>query len=511
MMQGQALSISPRHEELLCNLIYQQFGLVVRDHQLNNLYATIQQACQKFGYNKCGHYLEYLETAPHTSPQWEHLISGVTIGESYFFRDDSQIQFLRHHCLPKLIARHQKSGDKTLRIWSAGCSSGQELYTLAFLIAELLPDPGEWNVHLMGTDINTEVLSQALHGRYSEWSLRATPEAVRSRFFSRQGNEYIVRPLFRSMASFNYLNLIDDDYPAMLSQTHAMDLILCRNVFIYFDKKIIDKVMKKFTSCLLEDGYLLLGSSDLLASAVPGLVMRQVGNVSCFQHLAGSHAETVTATRKQTATAVRKAVTAKRKLPPLTKKRRSPEKPVPVQPAPAKKGVSQASAGIQAVHKKLIGLLSEERWSDALAVADRGLLELGEHSDLLQHKAKALANLGNSTAALKLCEHSLSLDSTEKHTYFIQALVLFELERVADAEAAMRKVIYLDREFVEAHFQLGLIHIRQGQKKSGLKHLHNALDLASRGDPERRLHHAPGMSYARLSEILSNEIEMYEN
>ena len=496
-------------EETLCRMLRRRTGIVLRDHQLESLRKTAHGACARFGYTRCADYVTALEWAPETSAEMEFLVAGITVAESYFFRDLEQIEFLRNTWLPQIVAAKRRSGERTLRVWSAGCAAGQEVYSLAMLIREALPDNENWIVHLLGTDINIETLSQALRGRYREWSLRATPDDMRQRYFSRRGDAYEISAELRVMARFDYLNLVADGFPSMLSGTTALDLILCRNVFIYFDREIARSVMNKFAACLVPGGHLLLGLSDPVDTAADALTQCRHGNVFYLRR-------DEQAPRTQP---------VKRRAPgPRPADRSAGPRPV----GGRAKGGRQTAARVDATaavspplasrragesqvgnYESIIDLLRRERWHEALDAVTARIAKDEASALLLQFKAKALGNLGKPAIALSLCQRSLALNATDKHTHLLNGLVLLELNRLPEAERALRAAIYLDREFVEVHFQLGLLQLRNRQHKSGLKSLGNALALAEAGDPERELHNATGMTYGRLAEILKNELGMY--
>ncbi len=275
--------IGPACEEAFCRVIAQRTGIVLHDHQLPNLRDTIRQGCRRFGFSGCIQFLQSLEASHGPTAELEFLIAGVTVGESYFFRDSEQIALLRDSLLPQLIAAKREAGDLSLRIWSAGCSMGQEIYTIALLLHELIPDISSWRLHLLGTDINTGSVSSAIHGRYSEWSFRATPPALRERWFTRVGAEYDLRPEVRQMVKFSYLNLTADVFPSILGETNALDIILCRNVFIYLDREVIRRIMAQFAECLNTDGVLMMGASDPVDMQCAGLEWQHDGQAAYFR------------------------------------------------------------------------------------------------------------------------------------------------------------------------------------------------------------------------------------
>jgi len=152
------------------------------------------------------------------------------------------------------------------------------------LLDELLPDIGEWTLHLLGTDINIPLLSKALRGRYRQWSLRATPDQVREDYFTRVGQKYELIKKIRQRAVFTYSNLTQAPYPSLLTGTDALDLILCRNVLIYLQREAAQAIMNQFASCLVPEGALFLGASDLRKVETPGLTLQQGGETFYYQH-----------------------------------------------------------------------------------------------------------------------------------------------------------------------------------------------------------------------------------
>lgn len=472
----------------LRQLIRERTGIVVQDHQLENLNNTVAAAIQRYGHSRCESFMQSLRTTDNNSAEMEFLITGITVGESYFFRDTSQINFLRDQYLPELIAKRTKTG-KQLRIWSAGCSDGQELYTLVFLLHDLIPDLENWRLHLLGTDINTETLATCMHGHYREWSFRNTPEHVRSRYFHAHKTDYELNEDVRRMARFAYLNLAEDSFPSLLTDTNAMDLILCRNVFIYFDQDTVKKVLKKFEQCLTPEGILMLGASDLVDNNVAGMELIQRESTFYYQ-------------RQQTPTSVKTQLDAVAK-PPQIKSAQPPGNKII---KPENKLKPREIDLIQELRQHL----AEEQWQAVEDMSDHCMETLGASAELFRYKATAAANLGKLEQAAQLCSQALELDSIDKHAYFLSAIVNMELERADEAEAALRKVLFLDADFLEAHYQLGLLHLRCGRKPQGVKSLKNALHLAEKGNPQFIIHGAPDTNYERMIEVLRNEIKLHE-
>lgn len=462
-------------------LIRQRLGIVVKNIQLNDLQKIVLHACQQFDCSPQD-YLEALSVCNDDSPYLEYLVTGITIGETYFFRDSHQMKVLRDLVLPALINAKRVQNNLTLRIWSAGCASGEEIYTIAMLLQELLPDHDKWTLQLLGTDINTTSLRKAREGIYNEWSMRSISDYYKKRFFTCEDKKYQIHPEIRDMVNFSYLNLNDDTYPSMFNYTYAQDLILCRNVLIYFDAGYIEALMKKLDACLIEDSFLLLGASDPI-------------------YIKSTH---LSPYENQASLLIHKLKTT---LQPA--KFINTIKPI-IKSLPAKvvSKVTRKSQTKDAYHDKLNQLMSEAKWEDAIELINK-IENKQDQVFLLDSKAKALANLGKLDQAIEACHHSLTLSDTNPYTYFTLAMILAEQNHIKEAESSLRKVLFLDHQFVAGHYQLGLLLIHDKRTAEGIKSLKNALTITVAKDAAENVEGFKDFNYGHLAEILKREIEIY--
>ncbi|CAM2819664.1 protein-glutamate O-methyltransferase CheR [Legionella anisa] len=275
-MSNNMLNDIKKLEAAFIELIHKRFGLVTHVNQAQELAKTISTACNKFNYQP-QEYLDQLKKCSSNSSLLADLVAAITVGESYFFRDKNQIHLLENKLLPQLIK--QKKHDFTLKIWSAGCSSGEEIYTITMMLAELIPNMDRWDLYLLGTDINTAALKKALTGTYGQWSMRSIPEKYMQRYFLRNNRTYLLSPEIRELVQFKYLNLCDNSYPSIINGIFEVDLILCRNVLIYFDNELVAKIMKKISACMTEHAYLLLGASDPIVTTGTNLAFHHDGAI----------------------------------------------------------------------------------------------------------------------------------------------------------------------------------------------------------------------------------------
>jgi chemotaxis protein methyltransferase CheR len=245
-------------------LIEDRFGLRLMDHQARELERRVMEVLALTDF------AEPLEMLRAFAAGWradllQVLVAGLTVGETHFFRIVPQIAALRELVLPDLIRQH--APERKLRVWSAGCSTGEEPYTLAILLREALLGIDTWDVQLFATDVSEPALDAARRGVYREWSFRDTPESIRRSYFEDAGHQQrrLVDSV-RTMVRFSHQNLAQDPPPA-----RPLDLILCRNVTIYFSEAATQRVYATFRDCLASDGWLVLGPSDPVPSQAGGL------------------------------------------------------------------------------------------------------------------------------------------------------------------------------------------------------------------------------------------------
>ncbi len=473
------------------SFIHKRLGIVVR-HQIHEMYQSISEACQKFSLDPA-EYLKKLMTCPSDSPLLAHLVRGITIGETYFFRDKNQMNMLREVILPELILKKRKENNLSLRIWSAGCSSGEEIYTVVMMLDDLLPDITKWTLNLIGTDINTELLQKAIRGQYTEWSMRSITDYHKNNYFSRQKSIYLLSDRVKNKVNFFYLNLNENGYPSIFNNTNAQDLIICRNVLIYFDLVSASQIMKKMHASLIPGGYLLLGASDPIDQGEinsiylyqPGAFLKkpEIPIQSVERKPLVIHKEEIIKTQRKSDFLHQEKV-----LPSIIIKKESDE-----------------------FQKKMDELLHELRWQEILECIHQRE-EAGERSaNLNSIKATAYANLGQLDQAMRFCKESLAEDPTNKFTYLTYSLILSELNQLNESEEALRKVLFLDHQFVVGHFQLGLLLLRKKSVEKGLKCLRNALNLSRKEEEGKIVPGSQGISYGHFSEILKHEIDVYES
>lgn len=254
--------LSQRLQQAFRQLITDRIGITLRNNDQAGLDKFILERIKAVGLSLPEEYFLLMnENTAQSHEEWERLIAQITNTESFFFRDKGQFKLLKNYILPKLI--DQKSQEKTLRICSAGCSTGEEPYSLAIVLKELVPDIDRWTLEIIGVDVNAEAIESAQQGIYRAWSFRGVDTALQNQFFRKADNTYHINDDIKAMVDFRVGNLLENSLLDPFLTIGNMDLILCRNVFIYFDNSAIEKAVSKIYDALSPLGYLLVGHTEL--------------------------------------------------------------------------------------------------------------------------------------------------------------------------------------------------------------------------------------------------------
>ena len=349
-----------------------------------------------------------------------------------------------------------------LRVWSAGCSTGAEPYSLAILLRR---DHGSrlagWDVSVVGTDINREFLARAREGVFEAWALRNTPEEVRQACFTPVGNAWRINLEYREGVSFQYHNLVTHPFPSLLNNLFAFDLILCRNVTIYFNVEIVRRIVEHFRESLVEGGWLLVGHAE--------------PNMELFRSY-----RTVTATG---AVLYQKAEGTSSLFP-------CPASPPTPWVPPELPDLSNRSVG---------GAVATPSVSPA-PTTPPGQADL--------EAIRALADRGEWDRAAMKCQEMLGRDRLNPVVSFYEALVLEQTGRHAEAEKALRRVIYLDRTFVLGHYYLGLLLQKSGRLTQAARSFRNVLQLLQRIDEGQVLPDGDGITAGELRKLTDMHLEV---
>ena len=270
--------LSPSARSSFLRMIEERVGLRLSVDQAASLDSIIIHMLAEHQYASPSELLQAM-AGDARSVLLEGLAARLTVGETHFFRVAPQMEALRHVILPDLLKQH--AADRRLAVWSAGCSTGEEPYTLAMLLREQLPAVDPWTIQLLATDLSHQSLARAREAHYGAWSFRSTPEAIRQRYFARETTGWRLSDAVRRMVNFAHMNIASDTLPEAFSDRRCFDLIVCRNVTIYFSPDATQRLYQRFADLLAPGGWLMLGPSDpppaktvpLEATYLPGAIL----------------------------------------------------------------------------------------------------------------------------------------------------------------------------------------------------------------------------------------------
>ncbi len=407
---------------------------------------------------------------------WERLIEGkpspremeifahhLTIGETFFFREPAVFDALRSHVLPERLKAIEQAGRRNLRVWSAGCCTGEEPYSIAMLLEDELPDIDSWNLSILATDLNARFLQHAASGMYKKWSFRDESSNPRQRFFQSQPDgRWELIPRIRRRVNFASLNLATDPYPSLVNGTCSLDLIFCRNVLMYFSPQRMREIIDRFYECLVDGGWLIVSSTEVSHQLFSQFHAVHLPNVVLYQKLLAS-APANKSKRDSSPSLVE--MTNSNSLRPRTFSRR------------AVRRARDTSPKIQ---------------SHTPAPPPIPLLD----------QARRAANTGHLEEALAICDGMVERYKMNPSFHYLRATILEELGSFSEAESALKRALYLNPEYILVYFALGNLALRQQKTTQARKHFDTVLRLLERHQTDEELTEADGLTVGRLAEIV---------
>lgn len=542
--------------DAVIRLVRDRAGLVFSPARRASVENTIHRAMVRAGVRDAWYFARLLNSEVELR---DSLIGELTIGESYFFRDPSQFELIETEIVPDLFAR--RPPDRPFRVWSAGCACGEEPYSLAILFDRM---GLAGRCRILGTEICYARLEAARRAHYSRWSLRGVPAPMVAENFERHGRRYELAPRLRGAVEFRRLNLAENVYPAPEAGLAEMDLILCRNVLIYFDMETVAAVAARLLDSLADDGWLLLSASDPpLAELVPctvvvtqsGIAYRRAGHAASLTRMPKRpHATRAGARQGSSKASVRPESDPFGSTVPgdgeATDSRLDVTFPdalpdgevdtewVSVQPddtaaqcdavrwnprpdvgaldgAGAAREPGSIEAAVAAVVERVADGVEESTAADAWDVELHDAYRRGDYARAAELCAgaiecdddveaywiawvRALANEGRLEEAGRVCARGLDRHRLCSELVLLHAVLLAQAGRFAEAVAAARRALYLDRGLVMAHVLQGQLLSRVGERPAALHALSNATLLLSRLPEDAVIPASDGETAGRL-------------
>ncbi|MDO8410494.1 MAG: CheR family methyltransferase [Phenylobacterium sp.] len=404
-------------------------------------------------------YVRLLDDPVAGPAEWRRLEGEITVGETYFLRYVEQFAALRATILPELIARNAER--RRLRIWSAGCATGAEPYSVAILVTELLGDRiADWRITILGTDINEAALEAARTASFGAWALRSLSADQRSAWFIPEERSWRLRPRFRSLVRFQHGNLLDllgADAPLDLTD---FDLILCRNVLIYFHPDTMNAVVAALADRLEPEGWLLVGHAEPNPGFEAHVRTVSLPGATAYRRRSGDDPDPEPP--EAWAPLVFEPPVLTRPTPPPSSGPRAIQAPPAPPPAPVPTSISEI---------------------------------------------RALADLGRFAEAAEACARALQSNPADPVAHFYLGLVKQAQGQLHQAEDALRRAVYLDGDFLMAQYHLGLVRLERGSAAEGRRTLAAAARMAASLSPTTGLCEGEGLTAADLRELARLQLE----
>lgn len=434
------------------DLIEAELGLRFPASRRDELDRGLFAAATALGYASVDELAKRLLTGTFDRRHADALAAQLTVGETYFFRDPASFEALTWQILPELV-RERRATTRHIRCWSAGCSSGEEAYSLAITLRRAIPDIDHWRISILATDINPRALQKAHAGIYGQWSFRGVSEEARKTWFRELADgRYEIQAVIREMVTFDYLNLVEDVYPALANQTNAMDLILCRNVLMYLSPLQMDKVVAKFHRALVDGGTLMVSATEASQETFRDFTPLTLAGALIYQKGSAPTAASLFANSGS-------AFFAEEASPPPS----SAPTPEPPKPSPP-----------------------------PLPATPRDYAA----------EARLLANQGNFAAALHACDCAIAGDKLQPGMHYLRGIILQEQGQGDAAIGAMQRALYLDPDFAMGYFTLGHLFLRKGLTQAAERCFANTRNLLKDCAPDLQVPESEGLTAGRLLAIL---------
>ncbi|STX42237.1 methyltransferase involved in chemotaxis (CheR domain) [Legionella donaldsonii] len=463
-----------------------------------DLYRGIKAAADAFGIKSPEELAHKLIASPWEQKQIEILAKYLTVGETYFFRDRQSFEMLEQHVFPSLLKKRLGTNQR-LRIWSAGCCTGEEPYSIAIALAKQIPNRRSWNITILATDIVMEFLRKACEGVYSAWSFRDAPVGIQETYFSKTNQDHFaISPEIKAMVTFSYHNLAENSYPSIDNGTNAMDIIFCRNVLMYFEHSEINRVLHKLTQSLVEGGWLFLSPVDIPSTMnLPNLVLIDSCHSMIYQKVSSykveeqGYREPPLILPSAINLALASAEPQPSALPTIELLNVSGDNPV-----------EKAAELYQRSYQKAENYFVQGHYEQAIRIAKQILAKNPQEPSTMLLLARCYSNQGFLKDAHQWCKKALKIDKLNKEWWYLYGMILQEEGLQEDALDALKRALFIDQNNVIVHIAIGNQYHLQGCIHDAEKHFRSALEILSHYQEEQIVPESEGLSARQLTELI---------
>jgi chemotaxis protein methyltransferase CheR len=481
------------------SFITQQCGLYFKDYDLKNLRKAIGERLVVCGLDSEEEYYSYLTTSQYKEKEFRELLNLLTIQHTYFFRNQPHFKVLKEKILPEIIERKRKASTEkpSIRIWSAGCSTGQEPYSIAMVVSDIIENLQQWDIQILATDASSDALNFAKTGIYDQNSIKLVDEIYRKKYFKgisdAKTKSYQINDSIKDIVKFSYLNLITDDCP------RDLDVIFCRNVMIYFGVDDIKKIIDRFESSLDDSGSLFIGCSESLKYITDNFKMAECEEAIFYRK---NHKNTLSADRGATSCSF--INTPDNKTGDDTTNLTGERKVV--------SGANEISDECtEAIVENINRAIQLKEYSKASFLVVQLQKLAPDTIEPYYFSAQIYTNRGEFEKAKEQLCIAIKLEELFVPAYYLLGSICMEEQDLEQAENNFKKAIFLDSDFVLSHLALGTVYKNTGRFQDAIREYQNAIKILSTFTSEDVISYSGGFNAGVLKSICKNSLEIIED
>jgi len=458
--------------ELFRDWIHKHSGIFLEDIKVDSLRISLVTRATR---HEIYDYGDYFELLSHDEDEFKALMNLVTINETSFFRFPQQFEALRDKVIPRILSDRPASAARRFRVWSAGCSTGEEPYTIGMTLLDSHLAAMGYVCEILGTDVSTKALERARDAIYPARALANLSQNTIQQWFEPVALGHRPAPAVRDLCEFHYHNLIKEPYP--LAFMSGWDIIFCRNVTIYFRMESTRRVVDHFFDALNPGGFLFIGHSETLTSISDRFELVEIDGVYLYRKPLPKRPLTFSeavAQRKERATATTRRQPSSPR-PEVTRAAATPRRQAPPARTEEPVGVDHEVSAADELVARAHALLESAQAGEALALASEALSIEPANVDAHLVAAFAHADMGQLDAAIAQAQAVLADDPLTAGARYIMGIIHQQRGDMDAALSEFKRTVYIDRDFVLAHFAIANIHRARGETANACREYENTL------------------------------------
>ncbi|MDD2490572.1 MAG: CDC27 family protein [Bacteroidales bacterium] len=473
----------------IAKLIESSMGLTFQPNRFSEYTKQLNSVIKTLGYDNLDAFYAKISRSNNSLSLDEKKIiaTHLTVSETYFFREAPAISMFKNKIIPEII---RKKNGSLITIWCAGCSSGEEPYTLSMILKENFPQLSSENYKIIATDINPNVLEKAKNGIYTQWSFREMPDKYLKKYFVKEGNNYKISDRIKNSVIFEFLNLASDPFPGESLKDEPIDIIFCRNVLMYLNHEIIKKIAQRFYNILNDSGWFIPSQVEL--------------NDEFFGHFNKIYSEDAVFYKKE------KNETTKLIFPFSLNKT---DKCIVKKTKPIKDKKSFESVNYNKEkentfsNSQLENLFSDGKYKECIEISKEEIETGSNNVFLLQTIAKCYANTGEYEKAILLLDQLISKGGSSDDIFYLYGTILIEQNQIEEAKAMFKKGLYMNSEHLLSHLMLGNILRIEGNNRAASIHYRNVYEISLKIKDDDLVRVSGGLNGERIRELVEKYIK----